>query len=180
MTALIVKIGGSLFGTSELTDCLNRVVRSRRQIVVVPGGGIYADKVRSDQQRLNIPDADAHRLAIFAMHGLGLAAQRDEIESIWAAGQVPVWLPWTMVEGAADLPQDWSVTSDGLGAWLAKELSADVALLKSCPIPAASTLDRLAETGIADPTFVKLVKKHRLAWHVLAANDAAQLTELIG
>ena len=44
--ALVVKLGGSLSETGELKRWLALITRARRPLIVVPGGGAFADAVR--------------------------------------------------------------------------------------------------------------------------------------
>ena len=47
----IVKLGGSLLGAEELTHWLELLARySDGKIIIVPGGGIFADAVREAQK----------------------------------------------------------------------------------------------------------------------------------
>ena len=173
-------------------EVLSLVAASPRQIVIVPGGGAYADAVRADQVTRGFSDAEAHKLAIRAMHQtaadfqalqseLTPAESVADIASAWAAGRVPVWLPWTMVQHETSIPQDWSVTSDSLAAWLAGQLEgAEVALVKSCAVPPDASLADLADAGITDPQFPAFVVRGDLKWHVLGAGDEARLIALLG
>ena len=100
MTAkpLLLKIGGSLEGTPLIAMALDHAVTTRRNIVIVPGGGRFADTVRANQNQHHFSDREAHRLAILAMHDMAevflqihhdtrLAFTLDDIESAWSARQ---------------------------------------------------------------------------------------------
>jgi 5-(aminomethyl)-3-furanmethanol phosphate kinase len=188
---LVLKIGGSLFGSPPTKLCLDLATTAPRDVVIVPGGGARADEVRTNQERQHFSDAEAHRLAILAMHEVGrcyeqlhtsarIVSSLFEINTCWSRAILPIWCPWPMVENAPDLPQDWSVTSDGLAAWLAVRIpEAEVALVKSCLIPADATPDQLAANGIVDPTFARLVNQHKLNWQVIDSGDQAALTKLL-
>lgn len=191
MPPLVVKIGGSLVAPGGAREVLSLVAASPRQIVVVPGGGAYADAVRADQVTQGFSDAEAHRLAIFAMHRMALDFQDmqpkllavDKIEAMrgaWATGRIPIWLPWAMVEHEANIARDWSVTSDGLAAWLAGQLGgAEVALIKSCAIPSGASLLSLATAGITDTQFPAFVAQAHVNWHVLGKSDGARLAAIL-
>ncbi len=68
MTPLVLKIGGSLAESGRLRAILRLVIRARRRVVIVPGGGPFADAVRSTQASLGFSDAAAHEMALLAMH----------------------------------------------------------------------------------------------------------------
>lgn len=188
---LILKLGGSLLASGDMPSCIALAVQSTRRIVVVPGGGKFADDVHLAQMRDGFTDAVAHKLAILAMHDMAAVLQDmhselkpahslDQIDEVWQSGHVPLWLAWPMASKATDLPQNWSVTSDGLAAWLACRIAgAEVALVKSCPVPTDATLADMVAAGIADPTFAHLVKENAILWHVIKASNTAKLTALL-
>lgn len=140
----VIKIGGSLLGADTLAKWLaNIVTHSHGHVIIVPGGGIFADAVRQAQQQSGINDASAHHLALLAMdqYGLLLAAMHDQLvtasseleiaERVWQHRAI-VWLPSTMVLADETIPQTWQVTSDSLSAWLAHQLGASqLVLIKS-------------------------------------------------
>lgn len=175
---LVVKVGGSLAETGRLAPCLDHLVALRRPIVVVPGGGPFADAVRAAQKHEGFSDTEAHRRAILAMHemagvfmklqpGLVRAETLADIRAAWQRGRTPVWLPWRMCASDGKIPQDWSITSDGLAARLAERLGrVPVILVKSVSVPRSSSARSLAAAGIIDPAFVTIVRRAGLAWRV--------------
>lgn len=138
----VLKLGGSLFGKAELPAWLKALSQAGGQVVVVPGGGPFADAVRAAQATQAFPDATAHHMALLAMEQFGLslcgqepslrpAASARAISDALAHGFTPVWLPTAMCLHAPGIPENWSVTSDSLAAWLAAVLGADaLALVK--------------------------------------------------
>ena len=65
---LVVKLGGSLLGSPELAQWLNVLAKfSDGKVVIVPGGGLFANSVREAQQISNVSDAVAHQMALLAM-----------------------------------------------------------------------------------------------------------------
>ena len=64
----VIKLGGSLLGSPELLKWLEVLTRyGDGKIVIVPGGGIFADAVRESQKLSNSSDAVAHKMAVMAM-----------------------------------------------------------------------------------------------------------------
>ncbi len=187
MTALVLKIGGSLAKSGQLSGVLEMVARSTRRIVIVPGGGSYADLVRQEQATLGYSDAEAHRRAILAMHRmaaewidmqprLASAETVQEIRAGWQRHMVPVWLPARMVLGDLSLPEDWSVTSDALAARLSECLGrVPVVLVKSLRVPRSARADALAAQGIVDPVFAKIVARSGSCWRIVGADERAEL-----
>ena len=71
---IIVKVGGSLYNTPELQHWLSALAAysSQQTIVLVPGGGPFADQVRTAQTLHHFNDATAHHMAILSMKQFGL------------------------------------------------------------------------------------------------------------
>ncbi|MFN0316892.1 MAG: aspartate kinase, partial [Burkholderiales bacterium] len=64
----IVKLGGSLSRAGTLAQWLAAIAQvGRGKIIVVPGGGSYADAVRDEQERWRFDDSCAHSMALLAM-----------------------------------------------------------------------------------------------------------------
>ena len=133
----VVKLGGSLLGTPELKGWLDALTQfGDGKVVIVPGGGIFADAVREAQTKSSIDDATAHQMAVVAMDqyatlmtGLNtsLVAASSELEIAERGWQhrAVVWKPSPMVLADNDLPMSWDLTSDSLAAWLATKLNAE-------------------------------------------------------
>jgi hypothetical protein len=187
----VVKLGGSLAESMRLTRILDIVGQARTPVVVVPGGGAFADAVRRAQADFGFSDASAHRMALLAMHqsGLMMAALQPRLRPVetlaglkrTAAGKrIPVWLPLKLVERDGRISSDWSTTSDGLAARLAERLGrVPVVLVKSCRIPKGASVTALAREGVVDPTFAAIVDRAHLPWHVLGAGDEEKLATLL-
>lgn len=188
---LVLKLGGSLAESGALPRILALTRRAGRPLVVVPGGGPFADGVREAQRQVGFSDPAAHRMAILAMHqmaeflidlepALVLAETIEQIKDAWTSARTPVWLPLRLAGEARELPQSWSVTSDGLAAWLAVRLGGiDVALVKSCTVDRSWSLDALEEKGITDPAFTSTVAIGGLTWDVICADDTDRLSAVV-
>ena len=135
-------------------------------MVVVPGGGPFADQVRTLQAQWSFDDALAHRLAIAAMELFGRiiisldarlapADSQPAIRRRLAEGQAAVWMPTRMVVGNNAIPETWEVTSDSLAAWLAGELGAErLLLVKSAEPPTTpQSASALSARGLVDAAF---------------------------
>lgn len=129
MDSLVVKFGGSLL---ESVPELIAVIKNFPSIslLVVPGGGLFADKVRS----LPIPDEEAHWMAIAAMEQFGwyIASRGLEHTDLLKAPSSPhVFLPYRTMREMDPLPHSWDVSSDTIAAWIASILKSELILLKS-------------------------------------------------
>lgn len=159
----VVKLGGSLFHSSHLQSWL-KLLAERRSLVVVPGGGPFADQVREAQVSWQFDDSTAHAMALLAMEQFGLmlcgmqsglvaASTPTQILEALEGGETPVWMPASMVLSAHRIRPSWEVTSDSLAAWLCGELGADnLLLVKSVrPEEGATSVEALTRAGIIDP-----------------------------
>jgi len=166
----VVKLGGSLQGSPNLRRWLRVIAATAAPVVVVPGGGPFADAVRLAQKRLRFSDAVAHHMAVLAMEQYGRAiagmapAMRTEetLRSIRASlqnGQAVVWLPARMVLGRSDIAESWEVTSDSLALWLAWRLRArGLLLVKSARLPKGPrSAAELSRRGIIDAAFLRML-----------------------
>ncbi len=162
MRPTVVKVGGSFARYPRLRDLAAALAMGAGRTVVVPGGGPFADCVRREQPRIGFDDPAAHRMALLAMAAFGTAlaslspalkpaASLAEIRGALAGGAVPVWLPLDLLEGHADVPESWNMTSDSLAAWLAERLSASRLIFLKRAAPAKDSLSGLVAAGVLDP-----------------------------
>lgn len=188
---LVVKIGGSLAGSARLKTVLEMVGKARSPLIVVPGGGRFADAVRAEQACLGFSDKAAHEMALLAMHQMAcliidmqprlLAAETfAAMRRAWGEGRTPVWLPSRLALNDPSIPATWSSTSDGLAAWLAERLRARaVALVKSLRADPSATAADLAQSGAVDPLFAEIVARAGLAWHIVGPGEDDRLCSLL-
>ncbi|MDQ3731000.1 MAG: amino acid kinase [Pseudomonadota bacterium] len=179
----VVKLGGSLYAAPTLPLWLKALANGGGEIVVVPGGGPFADQVRAAQIRWRFDDATGHRMAMLGMAQFGLmlaglqtrlALASDEAAMTRAIdeGKVPVWIP-TSDWPCFDPPRNWSVTSDSLALWLVSRLGArGLILVKSVAL--SSPWMRAAELtrrGLLDAAFAHRLANARCPCRILYAGD---------
>jgi len=182
----VLKLGGSLARAAELPNWLSSCADLGGRLVIVPGGGPYADAVRGVQALWEFSDAQAHAMALSAMElyaqqlcamepRLVTAASRDAIRQVLAEGGVPVWLPRVMVLADPGIPQDWSATSDSLAAWLAARLAARLLILVKRIEAGSGDFAALAAAGVVDAAFPSFAARlpavrivHAGAWPMLS------------
>lgn len=187
----VIKVGGSLLGSPELERWLSLFAKfSDGSIIIVPGGGVFADAVREAQRLSKISDKCAHRLAVLAMDQFGLllanmnpelATARTEMEideRTWQHRCI-VWLPSQMVLADDSIPQNWDVTSDSIAAWLAQKLNAQQLVLLKSATPENSQLDlrMMTESGLVDKAFSDFVLNKTFGRWVLNKGDFEHFTE---
>lgn len=161
----VVKLGGSLLGAPHLPELLRALARQGAPVLVVTGGGAFADAVRDLQRGLGLSDAACHRMAILAMEQTALALADlapgllpvDTLAAIAEAraGERPaIWRPARLALEAPDLPQSWDLTSDSLAAWIARASgAARLTLVKSAPAAPGTGPGDWAAFGLVDPLF---------------------------
>ena len=187
----VIKLGGSHAFAPHLARWIAAIAMQRGRIVLVPGGGPFADAVRAAQLKMGFDDGAAHRMALLAMEQYGcalasgrkrlsLAATRAEIDRAVSLRQVPVWLPARMVLAAPEIPFSWDVTSDSLAAWLAAKLGAHRLLLVKHDGSAGSVRAReLSTRGVVDQAFPLFLRASRIPAIVLGAADHAAVGEIM-
>jgi 5-(aminomethyl)-3-furanmethanol phosphate kinase len=168
---IVVKLGGSLLKADTLVNCLNKLEQNYadNSVVIVPGGGAFADQVRVAQQRWQFDDIIAHRMAILAMQQMALLIKGlksnysithsiTDILKLVSQQKVVIWSPDIVELDNAAIKESWDITSDSLAAWLAGELSArELVLVKSTIIDKHLNLQQLTDLGIIDQGFCDFV-----------------------
>lgn len=166
MTLIVVKVGGSYAHFPRLRDLVAALEMGAGRAVIVPGGGPFADCVRREQGRMGFDDRAAHRMALLAMAAFGMAlasfsrilapaAGLEATRSALAAGRVPVWLPLAHIDGDAEIPENWDMTSDSLAAWLCGRLPAEQLVFLKRVSARSTRLADLVAAGILDPLVPK-------------------------
>ena len=192
LAPVVVKLGGSFAFSEQLRNWIEALAACAGQVVIVPGGGPFADAVRLAQTRMGFDDRAAHRMALLAMEQYGRAlasfnsvlSPADSVSAIRQhldADRVPVWMPSPMVLRADDIAPSWDVTSDSLAAWLAARIGADrVFLVKHAKnISARAALKDLIAAGIVDEAFAPFLKGSGAAAFILGPSDHAAAASAI-
>ena len=108
----VVKLGGSHAGSPHLRRWLEAIAAEAGAIVVVPGGGPFADAVRQAQALIGFDDVAAHEMAMMAMAQFGRALQSlnsslrpahslAAVRRVLKERKVPVWAPERMARAAS-------------------------------------------------------------------------------
>jgi len=189
----VVKLGGSLMCSSELRDWLDTLqsLATRTNIVIVPGGGEFADKVREIQVSLAFNDQVAHRMALLAMSQYGYLLTGmsqnlrvvEDIETLLSnlgRGLPLLWLPTALLKDDTGIPASWDFTSDSIALWLATKLAAkSLVLVKAKALTQTeSTLEDYIENGVLDKGFQKFTEKYQGTIHLLNKSHSQQLIDL--
>lgn len=139
----VVKIGGSLADdyASLKAVCreLEMLVRAHR-ILIVPGGGRFADVVRDFDQEIHLSDDVAHKMAILAMDQFGLLLSYliDGAQTVYTLKEVRklsknrmplIFLPSRLMFKKDPLEHSWDVTSDSIAAYVAGQIGSEKLIL---------------------------------------------------
>ena len=135
---VVVKLGGGLLAQPAHFDAVLAAIgkaASERRLLIVPGGGLFADAVRLADRQFTLSDDAAHWMAVLAMDqyahlivsrlaGSVLVAHPDEAAAAFGVGRLPVFAPSRWLREADPLPHSWDVTSDSIAAWVAGVIGA--------------------------------------------------------
>jgi 5-(aminomethyl)-3-furanmethanol phosphate kinase len=198
----VLKIGGSLSRGARLPDLCLEISRLGKiySLLVVPGGGKFADQVRDAYRQYRLSETAAHRMALLAMDQYGyvlnslieescltcdLAAALEAAETRRAA----ILLPFEIVSRSDPLPNSWQVSSDTIAAWVAQASSCPrLVLLKDIDglMTAGNELisdmpvEKLAgHSGGVDEYLSHFLSSTRLETWVINGNSPERLYQLL-
>ncbi len=139
----VVKVGGSLTATPvvlrALCEKLGRLAE-RHRLLVIPGGGDFADIVRQVDRQYSLNPIIAHKMAILGMDQYGFLLSELIPNSLtipnvakavvlWKSKRIVVFLPSRIMLEEDPLEKSWDVTSDSIAAYIADRLSAQNLIL---------------------------------------------------
>jgi aspartokinase-like uncharacterized kinase len=195
----VLKIGGSLSRCPELPD-LCKAIETLSQdhgLLIVPGGGDFAEQVREADRRFQLGDTTAHCMALLAMNQFGYLLSRlisgsvvtpelDNALKSSESGRAAILLPFELVMKSDPLPHSWQVTSDSVAAWLSQWIHCQrLALLKDVDglankdgLIAEMTVAQLAShSGGVDAYLPKLLAQETLETWVINGRRPERLSE---
>lgn len=136
----VIKIGGSLFPEDAVSFCktlndFKEGVKSSPRIMLICGGGEFANKIREYNEEQFFSDSANHNSAIICMDIVGtLLADKidnfsavkslEDIELICNQNEIPVLLPSTLMEQFDPLEHSWRVSSDSIALFISHLLKA--------------------------------------------------------
>ena len=207
MIKIVLKIGGSLGRSNRLADLMPRLseLAPMHGILVVPGGGVFADAIRNYDQQFGLDKHASHWMAILAMDQYGhlissLMRNGEPVQGladarkVLAQGRVPVLLPYHLLYQSDAIPNSWDVTSDSIAAWVADLTGAQqLILLKSVDglftgdpgngadveLLQTINLKQLAGCKGVDRYLVSILSKNDLEMWVINGNHPKRLSQLL-
>ncbi|MDP1792037.1 MAG: aspartate kinase [Methylibium sp.] len=188
----VVKLGGSLNQDASLPQWLDLLAElGGGRVIVVPGGGAFADQVRDAQSQWQFDDLAAHNMAVLGMAQTALmlqglcpalqaAAGEQPLRRVLQGGQTALWLPLDLLRSRPDELTNWGVSSDSLALWLAQRLHAErLLVVKSCAIDARRSLTQLGETGVLDAEFAQRARQAAFPIDLLHKGELARARALL-
>ena len=167
---VVVKVGGSLMDAAD--DVMSTLAASPKPVLIIPGGGVFADDVRN----LGVEGTAAHWMAVAAMDQYGWylstrGVAADDICSLPDSG-AKILLPYKILREADPLPHSWNVTSDTIAAWIAGQIGCPLILLKSVDgvIRQGELLEEIPEgleTDVIDPCCRDMLRRHRISAKII-------------
>lgn len=164
---IVVKVGGSLYDWPGLGPALRAFVAALAPdpVLLVPGGGAFADAVRALHVTHGLTDEQSHGIALESLWPAGRFLCRlvgaDEYPTpypkIPTSGRVVVFdAHGFCYSDGPTLPHTWEVTTDSLAARAAVVWKATrLVLLKSIDMPPGTPWDEAAARGWVDGYFTR-------------------------
>jgi 5-(aminomethyl)-3-furanmethanol phosphate kinase len=143
MNIAILKIGGSLaLHPKKLKALCAKLseISKNSALVVVPGGGEFADSVRKLDKRFRLSAETTHQMAILGMNQYGLLLTNlipkscaiyefEQIQEVLDSRELPIFLPAKFFLAQDLLENSWDVTSDSIAAFIADRIRANKIVL---------------------------------------------------
>jgi 5-(aminomethyl)-3-furanmethanol phosphate kinase len=164
---IVVKLGGSLFEHRNLRIGLNSWLSSLNgPVILLPGGGPFADSVREFDQRHAVGEEASHMAALLAMR-----VTSELIRALVPLRSIHFLDIVAFCREHDQLPHSWAVTSDSLAVWVAIVRNADrVILLKSQDRP-EGTWQSAADCGFVDDHFPHIANRAPMPIEVVNFRD---------
>ncbi|HIE31081.1 MAG TPA: amino acid kinase [Methanosarcinales archaeon] len=198
---IVIKIGGSLIGTARnLVSLLHEyALNEGGRILIVPGGGVFADTVRTASSVYGISDEAAHWMAVLAMdqyaHYLTDGTPARLITGIIDPSSIRTGASVILVydllrrsDSVSGIAHTWNATSDTIAGWIASQL--DATFIKATDVEGllrdgeqiseitASELLTMGETCV-DPELPGLLLSRSLNCRVVNGNDPDRVIDAI-
>ncbi len=139
MNIAVFKIGGKILDNSK--NLINTIAQLTqlfedkivKKLILIPGGGLLANFVRSLYREFKFNDDLAHWIAIYSMDYNGIELKRkfphlklfDNYEKLEQENRgMFIFLPYKYLKKNNELPHTWDVTSDSISLYFTKKLNS--------------------------------------------------------
>ena len=178
----VVKVGGSLAESPATLRILCKELSKlskRHRMLIVPGGGRFADEVRESDKMFDLSSTITHRMAVLGMDQFGLLLSDitpnsqvtyslKEAKKLSKDRILPVLLPSRLMFRDDQLEHSWDVTSDSIAAHIALKVHAEKLIL-------ATDVDGIFSNNPKEDFDAKLIEKmsvrELLSWNKRTSVD---------
>ena len=199
---ICLKIGGSTLKSDSIAKCLNLITSLEKKILVIPGGGEYANLVRKEQKRLGFDDLTAHNLCILSMIKVSMIfnslikVDAEFIKNIKKFSSsinesLGIWLPENEIAESINKYTNWENTSDSIALMVSKKINAKaLVIIKSCVLPKRIRnnnsfalnkieIEWLSNKNILDKAFPKNFSDCKIPIYIISIQNLNQLELLL-
>ena len=128
----VLKIGGSWITNPNLKTLLRGLEKKKRgKIIIVAGGGCFADSVRFAFKKTRMSEKIANALALKSTE-IFSSYMKDINKNLYLTSNkrfkknsINVWLPSITLSKEKSFKKNWNSTSDSIAAWLSKNIKAE-------------------------------------------------------
>ncbi len=184
----IIKLGGSLGGTKTIDMLANTIDKLSLEfsLVILPGGGEYADFIREKSKSIKATEKTTHAQAVLATAQYGhylasiirqsvIAHSNADVNKALQQNKTPVFIPYPLALDCNKVPASWDATSDTISAVVCQELRfGGLILLKSVDgimidgkLAPTVTRNEATRSGVVDPLFCRRLGE---GWDVCIIN----------
>ena len=128
----VLKIGGSWITNPKLKTLIRRLEKKKKgKIIIVAGGGCFADSVRFAFKKTKMSEKLANTLAlksteIFCSYLKNINKKLYlTTDKRFKENSLNVWLPSVILSNEKSFKRNWDSTSDSVAAWLSDNIKAD-------------------------------------------------------
>jgi hypothetical protein len=142
---IVLKLGGSLAKDKKILDCLCGKIENLSNdfsMLIVPGGGVFADLVRDYDEKFRLSPEVSHKMAVLAMDQVGFMISRffknyvfiddlGDLDKFKNPDKVKIFIPsgFLFKLPESELEHSWDVTSDSISAYVADKINAGKLIL---------------------------------------------------
>lgn len=128
----VLKIGGSWITNPKLKTLIRRLEKKKKgKIIIVAGGGCFADSVRFAFKKTKMSEKLANTLALKSTE-IFCSYLKDINKKLYLTtdkrfkdNSLNVWLPSVILSNEKSFKRNWDSTSDSVAAWLSDKIKAD-------------------------------------------------------
>jgi len=187
----VVKIGGSLTYNSK--NLLLNLKEMDKKIVIVPGGGNFANSVRELYEKTELGDFGAHKIATLCtdltgiyfseISGIKTADNLFDAKRILENENIVIILPSKIILSTDELPCSWDVTSDSFAGYIAKLLKSKMLIIAN-KYPEGKLLNTINTKTIKGFTSVdkhlpKLISEYDVKCFVVNGNHPERIKNIL-